>query len=107
MEPVETQSLAHYRIVATFVERRLYLFHEFFENPPTKRLIGPDVNPGHLNDDAIRRLLDNLSEYGISALYERFVVEFLAPFLHRTFNLHADTTKFSVHGEYIPGEGIK
>ena len=145
MEPIETQSLAHYGIVAAFVdklglvdfldrhlpkthphhvssgqlakavvlnglgfvERRLYLFPEFFENLPTERLIGPGVQPEHLNDDAVGRLLDNLSEYNISVLYERFVLECLAPLLHGTVNLHVDTTNFSVHGEYVPNEGFK
>lgn len=88
-----------------FVERRLYLFHEFFEDLPTERLIGPGVEPHHLNDDVIGRLLDSLSEYGISSLYERFVVECLAPFLPKSIVLHGDTTNFSVHGEYLPEEG--
>lgn len=34
-----------------FVNQRLYLVPRFFENKPTERLIGPGVEPGHLNDD--------------------------------------------------------
>ncbi len=144
MECLETLSLAHYGIVAAFVdklglvefldrhlpktglhyvssgqaakavilnglgfvERRLYLFHEFFEDLPTERLIGPGVRPEHLNDDVIGRLLDNLSDANISLLYERFVVECLAPFLPKSLVLHGDTTNISVHGEYLPDEGF-
>lgn len=143
MECTETLSLAHYGIVAGFVdklglvefldrhlsktrshkvssgqaakavilnglgfvEHRLYLFHEFFENLPTERLVGSGIEPHHLNDDVIGRLLDSLSEYGVSALYERFVVECLAPFLPKSVVLHGDTTNFSVHGEYTSDEG--
>lgn len=136
MECLETLSLAHYGILAAFVdklglvelldrhlpktglhyvssgqaakavilnsfgfvERRLYLFHEFFENLPTERLIGPGVCPEHLNDDVIGHLLDNLSHAKISLLYERFVVECLAPFLPKSLVLHGDITKISVYG---------
>ncbi len=47
-----------------FVQRRLYLFHEFFENLPTERLIGPGVLPEHLNDNVIGHLPDDLSDAG-------------------------------------------
>jgi transposase len=37
------------------VNQRLYLVPHFFENKPTERLLGPGVEPRHLNDDTLGR----------------------------------------------------
>ena len=88
-----------------FVERRLYLFPEYFENLPTERLLGRGTLPEHLNDDVLGRTLGALGKAGISALYGRFVEQCLSRILPPSLVLHSDTTNFSVSGAYEPDEG--
>ena len=55
-----------------FHSRTLHLFPAFFEQKPTERLIGNDIEPQHLNDDVIGRALDAFYNEGVSALYQQF-----------------------------------
>jgi transposase len=43
-----------------FVSAPLYLFGHFFEGKPTEHLLGWGVEPEHLNDDKLGRVLDRL-----------------------------------------------
>jgi len=47
-----------------FVERRLYLYPEFFEGIALERLLGPGVKREHLPDYTLGRTLDAIAEYG-------------------------------------------
>jgi hypothetical protein len=49
-----------------FVSRSLYLFPQFFEDKATEHLLGDGIEPKHLNDDKISRVMDKL---GSSRLY--------------------------------------
>lgn len=52
-----------------FINQALYLVPRFFHNKPTSRRISPRVRPAQLNDDALGRTLDSLSDHGVTALY--------------------------------------
>ena len=83
-----------------FVERRLYLFPEFFTDIPTSRLLGTGITPKHLNDDALGRTLDAIASYGSTELFNEIVSKCLFKSDYGTYCLHVDTTSFSVSGEY-------
>ena len=83
-----------------FNERRLYLFSRFYDNLATEQLFGPGVTPEHFNDDLLVRTLDRIYDYGSTDLFNKLVMEVMKKFPFGTHLLHADTTNFSVHGEY-------
>lgn len=83
-----------------FNERRLYFFSRFFTNVSTEQLFGPGVTPEHLNDDVLLRTLDRIYDYGTTDLLNRIVINVMKKFQFGTHLLHADTTSFSVHGDY-------
>jgi hypothetical protein len=43
-----------------FVNQQLYLVPLFFQHKPTHRLIAPEIEAPHLNDDTLGRALDTL-----------------------------------------------
>jgi len=47
-----------------FVEHRLYLFPDFFENIAGERLPGKGVRRDQINDDVLGKTLDAIAEYG-------------------------------------------
>ena len=58
-----------------FVERRLYLFQEFFTTISVETLLGDGITLEHLPDDCLGRTLDAIAEYGpISRLFNEIVV---------------------------------
>lgn len=83
-----------------FNERRLYIFSRFFSNISTEQLFGEGVAPEHLNDDVLVRTLDRIYEYGTTDLFNQIVLEVMKNFKFGTHLLHADTTSFSVYGDY-------
>lgn len=52
-----------------FVSAPLYLFSKFFEGKATEHLIGEGVQPEHLNDDRLGRVMDKLYLTGLSQLF--------------------------------------
>jgi transposase len=83
-----------------FVERRLYLYPEFFSDIAVDRLLGDDVTTAHLNDDILGRTLDAIAAYGPTELFNEIVAECLLATDYGTHCLHVDTTTFSVSGAY-------
>lgn len=83
-----------------FIERRLYLFPEFFDDIALSRLIGTGITREHLNDDVLGRTLDAIAEYGPTELFNEIVAECLLPEEFGSNCVHVDTTNFSVSGEY-------
>ena len=83
-----------------FVERRLYLFPEFFEDIAVSRLVSEGITRDHLNDDVFGRTLDAIAEYGPTELFNEIVAECLIPSEFGSHCIHVDTTNFSVTGEY-------
>jgi transposase len=83
-----------------FVGQRLYLFPEYYEKVPVSRLIGEGIQPVDLNDDVLGSTLDAIYDYGPTELFNEIVLEMMNHEKLGTQLLHADTTSFSVHGEY-------
>jgi transposase len=87
-----------------FVNQRLYLVPQFFQNKPTSRLIAPAIAPAHLNDDTLGRALDTLYNYGVTALYSLIAATAAQRLgLSPTF-AHLDSTSFHVDGRYKSDE---
>ena len=83
-----------------FVSQPLYLFPKFFEDKATEHLLGKGINPEHLNEHKIGRVMDKLYHYGLSEL---FMLIALSAAKKKQINLdfsHLDSSSFSVHGHY-------
>ncbi len=83
-----------------FVSAPLYLFGRFFEGKPTEHLLGAGVEPEHLNDDKLGRVLDGLYEAGLSSLFVEVASEAINRLGVSTQRLHLDATSFHLHGRY-------
>lgn len=83
-----------------FVERRPYLFPDFYEDIAVERLLGKGVRQDQLNDDVLGRTLDAIADYGPTELFNEIVAECLLPTEFGSHCIHVDTTNFSVTGEY-------
>ena len=90
-----------------FIERRLYLFPEFFDDIALSRLVGNGITRDHLNDDVFGRTLDAIADYGPTELFNQIVAECLLPSEFGSHCVHIDTTNFSVTGEYEPDFGCE
>jgi len=62
-----------------FVERRLYLYPEFFSDIAVDRLLGDGLTTEHLNDDVLGRTLDAIAAYGPTELFNAIVAEACSP----------------------------
>ncbi|MDY7013351.1 MAG: DUF4277 domain-containing protein, partial [Cyanobacteriota bacterium] len=51
------------------VSSPLYLFSRFFEGKATSHLLGEGIEPKHLNDDRLGRVLDTLYESGLNQIF--------------------------------------
>ena len=83
-----------------FIERRLYLFPEFFDDIAVERLIGERITTDQINDDVLGRTLDAIAEYGPTELFNEIVANCLISTEFGSHCIHVDTTNFSVTGEY-------
>ena len=83
-----------------FIERRLYLYPEFFSDIAVDRFLGSSVTPEQLNDDVLGRTLDAIAAYGPTELFNELVATCLLASDYGTHCLHVDTTTFSVSGAY-------
>jgi transposase len=90
-----------------FIERRLYLFPEFFDDIAVSRLLGPGASRDQLNDDVLGRTLDAIAEYGPTELFNEIVANCLLKDEFGSHCVHIDTTNFSVTGEYEPDFGTE
>ncbi len=78
----------------------LYLFSKFFEGKATEHLIGEGIQPEHLNDDRLGRVLDKLYLTGLSQIFAPIAIEAAQQFNVALETAHLDATSFHVHGEY-------
>ena len=84
-----------------FVDRPLYMTPEFFNKVPCSRLLGEGAYPGYLDDDALGKTLDCISEYGPTELFNEIILNGVMKKLGlHTHLLHLDTTSFSLM-EYL------
>jgi transposase len=89
-----------------FLSAPLYLFEEFFSGKATEHLIGQGVKPEHLNDDRLGRVLDKLSDAGLTELFVSVAGRAAGRFgLPESTTLHLDSTSFHLHGRYDDDDG--
>jgi len=82
------------------VSAPLYLFPKFFEGKPTEHLIGKGIQPEHLNDDRLGRVLDKLYVTGLSQTFTAIALEAAVKFDVGLNTVHLDSSSFHLHGEY-------
>lgn len=87
--------------------RQLYLVSQFFADKPIEHLLGPGLRAEDLNDDCLGRTLDWLYAHNVTTLFAGLALRARQTFGITAARLHADTTSFSVHGQYetLPPEG--
>src|SRR5215216_3150188 len=91
-----------------FLSAPLYLFEEFFSGKATEHLIGPGIKPEHLNDDRLGRVLDKLSDAGLSELFVSVAGKASERFeLPQPSSLHLDSTSLHLHGRYETDEDAR
>ncbi len=83
-----------------FSNRQLYLVPQFFDDKPVERLLGPGITAADLNDDCLGRTLDWLYAHDVTTLFAGMALRARRAFGVPLTQLHADTTSFSVSGEY-------
>ncbi|MBD2005254.1 MULTISPECIES: IS1634 family transposase [Cyanophyceae] len=83
-----------------FVSAPLYLFEQFFVGKATEHLIGEGIQPEHLNDDRIGRVLDELFEAGLTEVFVEIALSAAKRFGVATTTLHLDSSSFHVDGKY-------
>ena len=83
-----------------FSNRQLYLVPQFFADKPVEHLLGPGISASHLNDDCLGRTLDWLYAHNVTTLFAGLALQARKTFGVTVDRLHADTTSFSVHGQY-------
>jgi transposase len=84
-----------------FSNRQLYLVPQFFADKPVEHLLEPGITADDLNDDCLGRTLDWLYEHDVTRLFAGLAVRARRVFGVTVERLHADTTSFSVHGQYV------
>lgn len=82
------------------VSAPLYLFSKFFEGKATEHLIGAGIQPEHLNDDRLGRVLDKLYITGLSQIFATIAIGAAQQFNVALETAHLDASSFHVHGEY-------
>ncbi len=83
-----------------FSNRRLYLVPQFYADKPVEHLLGPGIMAEDLNDDCLGRTLDWLYAHDVTRLFAGLALHARRVFGIEVGRLHADTTSFSVHGQY-------
>jgi transposase len=78
----------------------LYLFPQFFEDKATEHLLGDGIEPKHLNDDKIGRVMDKLYQIGLSGIFLLISLAAVKKFGVSTYDCHLDSTSLSVEGQY-------
>ena len=73
------------------VSAPLYLFSQFFEGKAIEHLIGAGIQPSHLNDDRLGRVLDKLYLVGVSEIFTSIALEAAQKFEIKTDTSHLDS----------------
>ncbi|MCL6626284.1 MAG: DUF4277 domain-containing protein [Alicyclobacillus shizuokensis] len=87
--------------------KALYKVQEFYDEYDVELLVGKDVAPDALNDDALGRALDAIHRAGIDAVLSAASFSALDFASVPLDHLHADTTSMSFFGEYQEGCHLK
>lgn len=84
-----------------FASAPLYLFGQFFQGKATEHLLGPGVQPEHLNDDRLGRVLDGLYLAGITSVFMGLCLSAAERYDIVRETAHLDATSMSVTGAYL------
>lgn len=87
-----------------FTNDRMYLMPRFFKNKPIDRLIGHGIQAEDLNDDALGRCLDAISEYGTTRIFSEISFEIGSEQNLLGKALHLDTSSITLQGDYPKSE---
>ena len=87
-----------------FVNQHLSLVPRFFDNKPLERLLGPEIEAAHLNDDGLGRALEALYDVGVTPLYRLIATAACARLGLAAPYVHLDTTRCHVDGRYNSAE---
>jgi transposase len=83
-----------------FSNRQLDLVPQFFADKPVEHLLGAGIQAEDLNDDCLGRTLDWLYTHEVTRLFAGLALRARRAFGVEVERLHADTTSFSVQGQY-------
>lgn len=103
---VSPGNLAKAVILVTFLQIRapLYKIKKSYIGMDTEALFGEGVMPEHLNDDAIARALDRISQVKPEKLFTSLCLSLYSRFEIVFKRLHSDTTTLSFYGDYEESE---
>jgi transposase len=82
------------------VSAPLYLFSKFFEGKDTEHLIGKGIQPEHLNDYRLGRVLDKLYLVAVSQIFTIIALAAAQKFEVKVETSHLDSSSFHLHGNY-------
>jgi len=82
------------------VSAPLYLFSKFFEGKDTEHLRGEGIQPEHLNDYRLGRVLDQLYLVGVSQIFTIIALAAAQKFEVKVETSHLDSSSFHLHGNY-------
>ncbi len=83
-----------------FVERRLYLMPDYFDDIATERLLGSGIQPDNLNEYLFGETLDAIATYGPTRLFTELSLKTFKSIKYGVQRLHHDTTSINVTGDY-------
>ena len=83
-----------------FVNKRLYLIPQFYEDKPVDILLGEGFEAAHFNDDRLGRALDSFYDSGVTALFAKLSRRTFEVLGYQPSRGHLDTTSLSVYGHY-------
>ena len=86
-----------------FISAPLYLFEKFFSGIGTEHLLGEGIQPEHLNDEPLSRVLDKLYDAGLTEIFIRVTLSATDRFGVKMDSFHLDSSSFHVHGDYGSG----
>ena len=86
-----------------FISAPLYLFEKFFSGIATEHLLGEAIQPEHLNDEPLGRVVDKLYDAGLMEIFIRVPLSAADRFGVKMDSFHLDSSSFHVHGDYGTG----
>ncbi len=78
----------------------LYRLERSFKDMDLELLLGVDIEPSKLNDDAVGRVLDQVWEARTDKLLTSVALKPIKMFSLDTSRVHHDTTSVTMHGDY-------
>jgi transposase len=85
----------------------LYRISEFYATQDVEQLFGPNGEAAAFNDDALGRTLDRLFEAQSWKVFSELSLTVIRTLGLPLDRLHADTTSFSLQGDYLDQEDLK